>query len=57
MGERTVLKITEDIAKAIDDLRLRIDISSSSNDIERLSKSVLYLAVAHEKIMKSIKRS
>ena len=55
MDERTALKITEDIAKAIDDLRLRIDISSSSKDIERFSKSVLYLSIAHEKIMGAIK--
>ena len=55
MGEKTALMITEDIARAIDDLRFRIDISSSSKEIERFSKSILYLSIAHEKIMGAIK--
>lgn len=53
--EITAMKIIQNLALAIDDLRLRIDVSSSSKDIERFSKSILYLSIAHEKIMGAIK--
>lgn len=57
MGEKTALMITEDITRAIDELRCIIQCSTFSPDIERLSKSILYLSIAHEKLMKSIQRS
>lgn len=57
MGEKTALKITENIVRAIDELRCVIECASHSPDIERLSKSILYLSIAHEKLMKSIQRS
>ena len=57
MGDKTALVITEDIVRAIDELRLRIEFAGFSRDVERLSKSILYLSIAHEKIMKSIQRS
>ena len=53
--ETTAMKIIQNIARAIDDLRLRIDISSNSKEIERFSKSILYLSIAHEKIMVATK--
>lgn len=57
MTKRTLLMITEDIVGAINELRFSIECARHSTDIERLSKSILYLSIAHEKLMKSINRS